>query len=52
MSYTIATQTPQYKVDSLHDIGNISIVGASPQTRPQVLDALASVTRESHLAVP
>src|SRR5437763_2022932 len=51
VSYTIATQTPQSKVGSLQDIGNISIVGASPQTRPQVLDALASVKREAHMAV-
>jgi multidrug efflux pump subunit AcrB len=51
VSYTIATQTPQYKVGSLQDIGNISVVGAGTPARPQVLEALASVTRETHIAV-
>src|SRR3954469_25185448 len=51
VSYTIATQTPQSKLDSLQDIGTIPIVGASSQARPQVLEALASVKREAHLAV-
>jgi multidrug efflux pump subunit AcrB len=50
VSYTIATQTPQHRIDSLQDIGNITI-GGGPGTRPQVLDALASVTREAHMAV-
>jgi len=50
VSYTIATQTPQYKIDSLQDIGNIPLVGGEGQ-RPQVLEALASVSREAHLAV-
>src|SRR4051795_1052421 len=47
VSYTIATQTPQSKLDSLQDIGTIPIVGASSQSRPQVLEALASVKREA-----
>src|SRR6185437_7061294 len=51
VSYTIATQTPQSKLDSLQDIGTIPIVGTSSQARPQVLEALATVKRESHLAV-
>ncbi|PYR42187.1 MAG: RND transporter [Acidobacteria bacterium] len=51
VSYTIATQTPQYKIDSLQDIGNISLVGGTGQSGPQVLQALASVSREAHLAV-
>jgi multidrug efflux pump subunit AcrB len=51
VSYSIATQTPQHMLDSLQDIGNIPLVGAGAQTRPQVLQALASVTRETHMAV-
>jgi len=51
VSYTIATQTPQHKVDSLAEIGNIPLVGTGGTQRPQVLEALASVTRESHMAV-
>jgi multidrug efflux pump subunit AcrB len=50
VSYTIATQTPQYLVDSLQDIGNIPVAG-SAGGQPQVLEALASVTREAHTAV-
>jgi multidrug efflux pump subunit AcrB len=50
VSYTIATQTPQHKVDSLADIGGIPLVGTAGQ-RPQVLEALATVKRESHMAV-
>jgi multidrug efflux pump subunit AcrB len=50
VSYTIATQTPQHRVDSLDEIGNIPVVGSS-ESRPQVMQALASVTREQHLAV-
>jgi multidrug efflux pump subunit AcrB len=50
VSYTIATQTPQYRVDNLQELGNIPIVGTG-QARPQVLEALASVTRETHMAV-
>jgi multidrug efflux pump subunit AcrB len=50
VSYTIATQTPQPRLDSLEDIGNIPVVGTS-QSQPQVMQALASVTREQHLAV-
>ena len=51
VSYTIATQTPQHKVDSLSDIGNIPLIGAGGSERPQVLEALATVSRESHMAV-
>jgi len=51
VSYTIATQTPQHKIDSLTDIGGIPLVGAGGPERPQVLEALATVKRESHLAV-
>jgi multidrug efflux pump subunit AcrB len=50
VSYTIATQTPQHRVDSLDEIGNIPVVGTS-DSRPQVMQALASVTRQQHLAV-
>jgi multidrug efflux pump subunit AcrB len=51
VSYTIATQTPQHKLDSLQDIGNIPLNPTTGQARPQVLEALASVKREAHLAV-
>ncbi|HEY7290612.1 MAG TPA: efflux RND transporter permease subunit [Vicinamibacterales bacterium] len=49
VSYTIATQTPQYRVDSLEDIGNIPLT--TPGAQPQLLEALASVERQQHMAV-
>jgi multidrug efflux pump subunit AcrB len=50
VSYTIATQTPQYRVDSLEDLGNIPLTGGNGG-QPQVLEAFASVQRQAHLAV-
>jgi len=49
VSYNIATQTPQYRVDSLQDLQNIPITnGAAP---PQILASLSSFTRGSEMAV-
>jgi len=50
VSYSVATQTPQYRVDSLEGIGNIPVTGAAG-SQPQVLEALASVKRQTHMAV-
>jgi multidrug efflux pump subunit AcrB len=50
VSYSVATQTPQYRVDSLEGIGGIPITGAAG-SQPQVLEALASVKRQTHMAV-
>jgi multidrug efflux pump subunit AcrB len=50
VSYAVATQTPQYRVDSLEGIGNIPVTGAAG-SQPQVLEALASVKRQTHMAV-
>jgi multidrug efflux pump subunit AcrB len=44
VSYAVATQTPQYRVSSLEDLGNIPISGAGA---PQTLQALAAVTRDT-----
>jgi CzcA family heavy metal efflux pump len=49
VTYQVATQTPQYDLTSLQDIGNISVTGTSA-TRPQVLEALTSMTRDAHMA--
>jgi multidrug efflux pump subunit AcrB len=46
VSYAIATQTPQYRLTSLQDLGNIPITG-SGASKGQVLEALASVSRDS-----
>ena len=49
VSYNIATQTPQYRVDSLQDLQNIPITnGMAP---PQILASLGSFTRGSEMAV-
>jgi multidrug efflux pump subunit AcrB len=49
VSYNIATQTPQYRVDSLQDLQNIPITnGTAP---PQILASLGSFTRGSEMAV-
>jgi multidrug efflux pump subunit AcrB len=50
VSYSVATQTPQYRVGSLEGIGNIPLTGAAG-SQPQVLEALASVKRQTHMAV-
>ncbi|HMB81216.1 MAG TPA: efflux RND transporter permease subunit, partial [Vicinamibacterales bacterium] len=44
VSYAVATQTPQYRVASLQDLGNIPMTGA---TRGQTLQGLATITREA-----
>jgi len=49
VTYQVATQTPQYDLTSLQDIGNIPVTGGAG-TRPQVLQALATVKRDAHIA--
>jgi len=44
VSYAVATQTPQYRVASLQDLGNIPMTGAA---RGQTLQGLATITREA-----
>jgi multidrug efflux pump subunit AcrB len=49
VSYNVATQTPQYRVESLQDLQNIPITnGTAP---PQILASLSSFTRGSEMAV-
>jgi multidrug efflux pump subunit AcrB len=50
VSYSIATQTPQYRVDSLQDLENIPVTGSS-NARPEILASLASIQRGSGMAV-
>src|SRR6266478_2077390 len=50
VNYNLATQTPQYRIQSLHDIKHIPIT--SPSTmRPGILADVASITRGSETAV-
>ena len=54
VSYSIATQTPQYRLQSLQDLNNIPITGAATSAGdapPSILGSLASVNRVSDLSV-
>jgi multidrug efflux pump subunit AcrB len=51
VNYSIATQTPQYDIDSLQELSNIPITGAAAGTPPQILGNLASIYRGSAMAV-
>jgi CzcA family heavy metal efflux pump len=50
VSYSIATQTPQYRIDSLQDLENIPVTGPSG-ARAGILASLASIRRDAGLAV-
>jgi multidrug efflux pump subunit AcrB len=50
VSYAIATQTPQYRIDSLQALQNIPVTGSS-SAPPQILGSLASINRGAGLAV-
>jgi multidrug efflux pump subunit AcrB len=50
VSYSVATQMPQYALDSLQRLGNIPVTGGA-SSQPQVLEAMADVTRQMHPAV-
>ncbi len=49
VSYSIATQTPQYRVDSLQDLQNIPITSTNGAP-PQILGNLASISRGASMA--
>ena len=53
VNYTLAAQTPQYRMDSLQDIENIPINGsvAAPRATPEVLGDLTSIKRGEEMAV-
>ncbi len=50
MSYSIATQTPQYRVDSLQALQNIPITGTSGAS-PAILGSLASIQRGTGMSL-
>jgi multidrug efflux pump subunit AcrB len=49
VSYSIATQTPQYRLQSFQDLNNIPVTGASGAP-PAILASLASLSRGSDLS--
>jgi multidrug efflux pump subunit AcrB len=51
VSYQIATQTPQYRADTLQDIQNVPITGTNPNAPPSLLASLVSTERGAGMAV-
>ena len=52
VAYNVATQTPQYRMDSLPDLKEMPVITtANGSTQEQLIDNLASIKRESSLAV-
>jgi multidrug efflux pump subunit AcrB len=51
VSYQIATQTPQYRADTLQDIQNVPITGTDPNAPPSLMASLVSTERGAGMAV-
>jgi multidrug efflux pump subunit AcrB len=51
VSYQIATQTPQYRTDTLQDLENIPITGTDPNAPPSLMASLVSTHRGPGMAV-
>jgi multidrug efflux pump subunit AcrB len=50
VNYNLATQTPQYRIQSLQDLQNMPITSAN-MSRPAILADFASITRSNEMAV-
>ena len=50
VTYNIATETPQYRADTLDDLQNIPVTGPGT-TQPQIMSSLATIRRGSEMAV-
>ena len=51
VTYNIAAQMPQYRIDTLQDLQNIPVTGTNPNAPPAIFASLASVTRGAEMAV-
>jgi multidrug efflux pump subunit AcrB len=51
VSYSIATQTPQYREDSIQDLVNTPVTGTNPSAPPSLMASLVSMQRGSGMAV-
>jgi multidrug efflux pump subunit AcrB len=51
VSYSIATQTPQYRADSLQDLVNTPVTGTDPLSPPSLMASLVSTQRGAGMAV-
>ena len=50
VSYSLAAQTPQYRIQTLQDLENIPIAGAAAP-RPEILADVATIRREQEMGV-
>jgi len=51
VSYSIATQTPQYRADTLQDLFNMPVTGATTTSSPSLMASLVSMQRGAGMAV-
>ncbi|HWY54839.1 MAG TPA: efflux RND transporter permease subunit [Terriglobales bacterium] len=51
VSYSIATQTPQYRADTLQDLFNMPVTGSSTTNSPSLMASLVSMQRGAGMAV-
>src|SRR6201993_3349754 len=51
VSYQIATQTPQYRTDTLQDLQNAPVTGTDPNAPPSLMASLVSTERGAGMAV-
>jgi multidrug efflux pump subunit AcrB len=51
VSYQIATQTPQYRANTLQDIQNIPVTGTNPTAPPSIMASLVSMQRGAGVGV-
>jgi multidrug efflux pump subunit AcrB len=51
VSYSIATQTPQYRADTLQDLVNTPVTGATPSSPPSLMASLVSMQRGAGMGV-
>ncbi len=51
VSYQIATETPQYRTETLQDVENIPITGTDPAAPPSIMASLVSIQRGAGMAV-
>ena len=51
VSYFVATQTPQYRADTLQGLENIPVTGTDPTAPPSIMASLVSLQRGAGMAV-
>ncbi len=51
VSYQIATQTPQYRADTLQDLENIPVTGTDPNAPPSLMASLVATQRGTGMGV-